>query len=595
MSTLPERIGPYRILEELGRGAMGVVYRAEDEAIGREIAVKVVRLDQFSSAEEKAQLRVRLMREARAAGILNHPGIVTVYQLGDHEDIVYVAMEFVDGRSLERLMSDGVDLGRPRIFSVLRQIAAALDYAHAAGIVHRDIKPANILVRRDGSAKVSDFGIAKIASQKFTQTGMVLGTPAYMSPEQILAAQVDGRADQFSLAVMAFQMLSGRQPFQAESSAGLLIEIVQNEPPPLHVLDGRFPPAASAVLGRALSKKPEQRFPSCRGFVDALAEACVQTAQAAPVEQQPPGPAKAAPAPPVKAGGANADRTWLAVAAGTAILVLVLVVGLKWGLSLLEALKGGVKPAVTGQTAAIQTAAPVPVPAPAEVQPEPRQSEHPPAVRVNPADGLEYVLIPAGTFQMGCEGGGAPCKADAKPVRDVTISRAFHISRTEVTQEAYGKVLGTGQKGRKPVSRVNWREANRYCQLAGGRLPTEAEWEYAARAGEAGPRMGALDAVAWYAANSGGAESEVGLRRKNAFGLHDMLGNVWEWVNDIYGASYYRNGPLTDPPGPENGSQRVVRGGSYSTPPEYVNVASRFAFPPLTRDASIGFRCVLNQ
>ncbi|MBE0660187.1 MAG: SUMF1/EgtB/PvdO family nonheme iron enzyme [Bryobacteraceae bacterium] len=580
MTTLPEKIGPYRILEELGRGAMGVVYRAEDEAIGREIAVKVVRLDQFSSADEKAQLRVRLMREARAAGILNHPGIVTVYQLGDHEDIVYVAMEFVDGRSLEKLMSDGVELGLPRIFSILKQIAAALDYAHAAGIVHRDIKPANILVRRDGSAKVSDFGIAKIASQKFTQTGMVLGTPAYMSPEQIMAAQVDGRADQFSLAVMAFQLLSGRQPFRAESSAGLLIQIVQNEPPPLHVLDGRFPPAASAVLGRALAKKPQERFASCMGFIDALSAACVQKAQTPPmgVVAAVPGPA-----PAVKSGSKHHGKLWLAVAAATAILILGLFAWVR------------TRAAAPAQSVVAHKQQAAQSPAPLEPKPELEKDKGPAAMRVNALDGLEYVRIPAGAFQMGCAAAEARCKADSKPAREVTISRAFYISKTEVTADAYGKIAVTRETGKTPISGVSWTEAKKFCELAGGRLPTEAEWEYAARAGDAGPQAGALDAVAWYAANSGGAAREVGVRQPNAFGLHDTLGNVWEWVSDIYGPSYYRIGPSIDPPGPGRGAQRVVRGGAFSTPEGYVSLSARFAFPPSIRDATIGFRCVLND
>ena len=587
MTTLPEKIGPYRIVEELGRGAMGVVYRAEDEAIGREIAVKVVRLDQFSSADEKAQLRVRLMREARAAGILNHPGIVTVYQLGDHEDIVYVAMEFVDGRSLEKLMSDGVELGLPRIFSILKQIAAGLDYAHAAGIVHRDIKPANILVRRDGSAKVSDFGIAKIASQKFTQTGMVLGTPAYMSPEQIMATQVDGRADQFSLAVMAFQLLSGRQPFRAESSAGLLIQIVQTEPPPLHVLDGRFPPAASAVLGRALAKKPQDRFPSCMSFVEALA---VASAQPAPPAQALPGraaPPQPAPVPVARRESKYRGKLWMAVAAATAISILGMFAWVKSRASaakpvVVEQVKPGVKN-------------PAPVPVPEEERPAANEAEGPPSMRVNPLDGLEYVRIPAGAFQMGCAAGEARCKADSKPAREVAIRRAFYISKTEVTADAYGKIAVTRETGKTPISRVSWTEAKKFCELAGGRLPTEAEWEYAARAGEAGPQTGELEGVAWYAVNSGGAAREVGVRQPNAFGLYDTLGNVWEWVSDIYGPTYYRIGPSIDPPGPSRGSQRVVRGGAFSTPEVYVSLSARFAFPPSIRDATIGFRCVLND
>lgn len=564
---------------------MGVVYRAEDDAIGREIAVKVVRLDQFSSADEKAQLRVRLMREARAAGILNHPGIVTVYQLGDHDDIVYVAMEFVEGRSLEKIMSAGVQLEPPRIISILRQIAAALDYAHAAGIVHRDIKPANILVRRDGSAKVSDFGIAKIASQKFTQTGMVLGTPAYMSPEQIMAAQVDGRADQFSLAVMAFQMLSGRQPFRAESSAGLLIQIVQNEPPPLHVLDGRYPPEASAVLGRALSKKPQDRFPSCMTFVDTLWAACAKTspAPAPPAGMETPQPG------PVRGNGPASRprvRMWIAVAAVMLISILGLFAWVKSRASMPE------QPAVNSQPVRTQAGQPATQTEPQAAQ---RRDEAPAAVRVNPLDGLEYVRIPAGSFQMGCAAGETPCKADARPLREVTIGRDFYISKTEVTVDAYGKIAVIRETGKYPMSRVSWQEANKFCGLAGGRLPTEAEWEYAARGGAAGQPAGTLDGSAWYQSNSGGAAREVGVKQPNGFGLYDTLGNVWEWVSDAYSASYYRIGPALDPAGPAGGSQRVVRGGAFSTPEGYVSLSARFAFPPSIRDATIGFRCVLND
>ena len=272
--SLPEFIGPYRVLEELGRGAMGVVYRAEDLTIGREVAGKVVRFDQYLTADEKAQLRMRLMREASAAGKLNHPGIVTVYQLSEHENVVFIAMECVPGVSLEKILAAGPMRDANRVFAILRQVAEALDYAHDAGVIHRDIKPGNILVREDGRAKITDFGIAKIASQHLTQTGMVLGTPSYMAPEQLMAAQIDGKADQFSLAVMAFLMLSGRPPFKADSMAALIFQIVQTEPPPLHELAGQYPAEASAVLSRALAKKAADRFPTCTAFIDALEAAC---------------------------------------------------------------------------------------------------------------------------------------------------------------------------------------------------------------------------------------------------------------------------------------------------------------------------------
>jgi len=571
---LPVKIGPYRILRELGRGAMGVVYLAEDPAIGRQVAIKVVRLDQFSSAEEQAQLRLRLMREASAAGKLNHPGIVTVYQLGEHEDVVFVAMELVEGRSLDEILTSGAVFGTGVIFSILRQVAAALDHAHSLGIVHRDVKPANVLVRSDGGVKISDFGIAKIASQKFTQSGMVLGTPAYMAPEQIMAARIDGRADQFSLAVMAFLMLSGQPPFRAESSAGLLIQIVQTEPPPLHQLASRYPPAASAVLGRALAKKPEDRFDTCTEFINALTNVC----EPATVVQ--------AKAPPV-ARGASADTAMprramapAAVAAAVAIASL----GLMW--MAVSAWRRAHVPAAPGPAPTAQQTPVTPVPA----EPAPGAQSN---LHTHPADGLIYVRIPAGSFRMGCTGGETRCKPDTRPVHEVQIGGDFRIGQTEVTQDAYARVMGGAKQGDQPAADLTWDDADRYCRSIGGRLPTEAEWEYAARGGAEGQSHGPVAEIAWHQANSGGGAHPVAGLKPNSFGLHDALGNVWEWTADVYGAAYYRTSPVLDPSGPVRGSQRVVRGGSFSTPAAYISLSSRFSFPAATKDATIGFRCVL--
>jgi len=384
------------------------------------------------------------------------------------------------------------------------------------------VKPANILLRADGSAKISDFGIAKIASQKFTQSGVVLGTPSYMAPEQIMASQVDGRADQFSLAVMAFLMLSGRQPFKAESSAGLLIQIVQTEPPPLHVLDARYPPAASAVLGRALSKKPQDRFPTCLQFVEALAQACHGVA-AQPVAAIPPPPRKPAPV-------AGRHVIWASVAAGLVIVSM-----------------GLFSRYFTKQTQPVISSTQAPAPS-AERSPAPPPAADPNR-RINPVDGLTYLRIRAGAFQMGCSGGETRCKPDTRPVREIQISKDFFISQTEVTLDAYDRVLKTGAVGPQPVTNVNWNEARQYCELAGGRLPTEAEWEYASRAGVQGRLYGAVGEIAWFKDNSGGLTRPVASKAPNANGLHDLLGNAWEWTADIYSAPYYRRGPSIDPPG----------------------------------------------
>ena len=267
------QLGRYQILAELGRGAMGVVYRALDPAIGRPLAVKTIRLEEITDPQERARLRERLMREAQAAGILSHPGIVAIYDVGQEEEMAYIAMEFVSGVSLDRLL-----MGEPpdpvTILKVLEQTAAALDYAHKKGIVHRDIKPANLMLGEDGIVKVTDFGVAKIStSQHLTQAGTVIGTPNYMSPEQIQGREVDGRADQFSLAVIAYEMLTGEKPFFGDQLTTVLYKIVSESPTPPHHLNPTLSWAAGMVLAKALAKEPADRYPSCTDFMSALVAA----------------------------------------------------------------------------------------------------------------------------------------------------------------------------------------------------------------------------------------------------------------------------------------------------------------------------------
>jgi serine/threonine protein kinase len=193
-----DQIGRYRILDELGRGATGVVYRAQDPAIGRIIAIKTIRLSDFTDASERERLRERLFREAQSAGMLSHPNIVTIYDIAEENGLAYIFMECVDGPPLEKVLNGAQPIPSENALSILRQTATALDYAHQKGIVHRDIKPANILIHERALAKITDFGVAKIMSQQMTQSGVMMGTPNYMSPEQVQGHAVDGRADQFS-------------------------------------------------------------------------------------------------------------------------------------------------------------------------------------------------------------------------------------------------------------------------------------------------------------------------------------------------------------------------------------------------------------
>lgn len=278
------RIGRYLVQGELGRGGMGIVYDALDPVIGRNVAVKVINLKALSEPAEAEFLRDRLFREARSCGQLLHPGIVIVFDVGQEQQSAFIAMERVDGPSLQQMLATGKRLTADEALRILRQTAAALDYAHQHGIVHRDIKPANVMVRSDGTVKVTDFGIAKIiSSATTTMTGTVMGTPSYMSPEQIEAREVDGRSDQFSLAVLAYEILTGAKPFQADSIPAIAHLIVYGARPLPHEVDANLPVGLDFVFQRAFSRLPEERFPTCVAFTDAL-----QSAFEAPKPAPPP-------------------------------------------------------------------------------------------------------------------------------------------------------------------------------------------------------------------------------------------------------------------------------------------------------------------
>jgi len=257
---------------------MGVVYHAIDPNIGRPVAIKTIQLGAVRNSEEQTRLRERLFREARSAGILSHPGIVTIYDVEQQGDLAYIAMEYVDGPTLDHLLSQGAPLDPGRMFTILGQTASALDYAHSKGIVHRDIKPANIMIAADGSAKITDFGIAKItASEQFTMTGSIVGTPHYMSPEQVQGQPVDGRSDQFSLAVIAYEILTGEKPYTGEHLTTVVYKIVAEEPAAPHRINPSLSGPIETVLRKGLAKKPDGRYRTCQEFADALEKACAAT------------------------------------------------------------------------------------------------------------------------------------------------------------------------------------------------------------------------------------------------------------------------------------------------------------------------------
>ncbi len=253
---------------------MGIVYKALDPAIGRTIAIKSIRLQDLTDETERSRLRERLFREAQSAGILSHPNIVTIYDIAEENGMAYIFMEFVNGPPLERMLKVDQTPDKETLLSIFRQTAAALDYAHKKGIVHRDIKPANIMIHEDGTAKITDFGVAKIMSQQMTLSGTMMGTPSYMSPEQVQSTAITGAADQFSLAVIVYEALTGEKPFAAEYMPTLLYKIVREDPLPPQRLNNTLSPQVELVMSKALAKLPQDRFENCTDFINALTTAC---------------------------------------------------------------------------------------------------------------------------------------------------------------------------------------------------------------------------------------------------------------------------------------------------------------------------------
>ncbi len=271
MSESVSKLGKYEIRRELGRGAMGVVYEAYDPSIERIVALKTIRRDQLDGAEAQDVLG-RFQREAKAAGRLNHPNIVSIYDFGEDSGTSFIAMEFVSGRELRSYFENNERFPLAEIVRMMSQLLEALEYSHRYGVVHRDIKPANIIILSDGRIKVADFGIARIESSQYTQAGTVLGTPAYMSPEQFMGQTVDGRSDIFSAGVVLYQFLTGERPF-AGTATTIMHKVLMEDPLPPSMLNVQAPKPFDAVLKKAMAKRPEERYQTAREFADAIVAA----------------------------------------------------------------------------------------------------------------------------------------------------------------------------------------------------------------------------------------------------------------------------------------------------------------------------------
>ncbi len=418
-----EKIGRYQITRELGRGAMGVVYHAIDPVIGRPVAIKTLRLRDVDDADHRRRLRERLFREARSAGALSHPGIVTIYDMDEVDGLAYITMEFVDGETLDEILSRPKLIAKDRLTEVIRQAAAALDYAHRKGVIHRDVKPANIMIDATGAVKITDFGIAKITQlEGQTLTGVLVGTPNYMSPEQVQGHDIDGRSDQFSLAVIAYEMLTGERPFAGEQISTVVYKIVSEQPTPVQNINTSLNEAVDRALRKSLHKKPERRYSTCTAFSTGLDGTLAtaanwrvlarKTLQALPTAAtdaiprtfrpiQKPSVHKTAPASTPEKIPAKISKKrrrsvadWLILFAGSAVILCGILALIVWQTDVLDI--PWIHNLIEPDTAATEQAPPRPAPVQSRTVPADRRSPMPAAQPTSaPVPQTESTSVPA--------------------------------------------------------------------------------------------------------------------------------------------------------------------------------------------------------
>jgi predicted Ser/Thr protein kinase len=382
----PEKLGKYEIRGTLGRGAMGTVYDGWDPLIARRVAIKTVPLPENPDPDTAEEI-ARFKREAQAAGRLTHPNIVGVYDYGETEGLAYIVMEFVEGPSLKALLDKQERFALSDLRRVMEGLLGGLQFSHERGVVHRDIKPANIMLTREGQAKIADFGIARIEASSMTQAGTMLGTPAYMSPEQFMGQVVDARSDVYSAGVVLYQLLTGERPFDGGLTA-IMHKVLNTAPVPPSQLAVTAPVALDAVVLRAMAKRPEDRYPSAAAFAEAI-RAALEVPAAAPADAEatmvgsapprpaPPPPQAAQPAAPsrpaAQAAAAKPSGSRLPLLAGVAAAAVVVLVGGGWFL-----LRPAPAPAPLPAPVAASAPAPAklaeappaaPAPAPADTQP----------------------------------------------------------------------------------------------------------------------------------------------------------------------------------------------------------------------------------
>jgi formylglycine-generating enzyme required for sulfatase activity/tRNA A-37 threonylcarbamoyl transferase component Bud32 len=536
----------YKVERTLGAGGFAVVYLVRDLNLKRKLAVKVLSPDLITS---KTVLE-RFRREAETVAQLSHPHIVPLHFIGQKEDLLYLAMECIDGGArADRIEREG-KLPVDEVARILREVAGALDHAHRRGVIHRDIKPHNVLIEAEtGRSLVTDFGIARTAEgSSLTASGMMVGTPAYLSPEQVTGATADHRADLYALGVMGYEMLTGQPPFTGPTPTAVLMKRLSGTPTPVGKLRADVPPVIADVIDGCLAQDPAERFQTGAEIVRALGGQ-TPTSGSHPTSE-------------MRRRARKKSRMPLAV--GGTVVGLLAVAGL---VSIV--VRGGGPVAPSGPVV-------------------------PPGTTV----------VPSGTYVVGTDNG----QAAARPAHQVVL-QPFAIERTEVTVGAFKAFVdSTGFPApwgaampdpRLPVTRVLWAEASNYCSWKygnGGRLPTEEEWEAAAR-GLADRRYPWGDRWQPGRANLASARRN-GPAPVGTYGLGatpdsilDLVGNVWEWTSSQLRA--YPGGPALT----ASANAYVIRGGAFDTADSLAAPSYRGGPLPADMDrdllARTGFRCVV--
>jgi eukaryotic-like serine/threonine-protein kinase len=668
-------LGPHEILSVIGRGGMGIVFKARDTRLNRIVAVKVLAPEWASNSPA----RKRFQREALAAAAVTHPHVVTIHAV-DEASLPYLVMECVDGQSLRDKIARSGMLDLPETLRIGSQIASGLAAAHKQGLIHRDIKPANILLENCiERVKITDFGLARAADDvTVTRTGEVAGTPEYMSPEQASGLPIDARSDLFSLGSVLYTMCTGRSPFRSDSTIGVIRRVCDAAPRPIREVNPHVPQWLCDIIDRLLEKNPDDRFQTAEEVADLLAEA-LASVQQSPHEPFVVPPAKVRPAA-ASSGKSNSAAAWVLILAACAVgivvvpLVLVAVVGMAawWALPVADVTHPGSTqdhdpwdavgaPMIEESQAVLPDAAESATSEAADPaspwMKAPFSTEEAQAYQAAWAEklgvpidltnsiGMNFKLIPPGEYDMGSTqeeidsllaelrdlGVGDFGKFAAQtsaPRHRVRITHPIYLARSEVTRGQYEKFVEAqkyvpsaerlgelkfnwrdfGDDPNQPVLGVSWEDANAFCRWLIEEegleysLPSEAQWEWACRAGTTtlwshGDDVTQLAEYAVY--GKGGMPEPVESRKPNPFGLHDMHGNVDEWCYDWHMRDFYSRSPLDHPVNDvaptDAGSGKVSRGGAWNAAAWWSRSATRTydyaASPTLPK----GFRVILKH